>query len=155
MAAGSPDERPLLIAYDGSSYAKGAIAEAARQLQSGRRAIVLTIREPLEQVPFLGTAGAGIDPGTFTALQKGAEREAAEVAEEGAALAGEAGLAGEARVETGPTPWERIVEVADAVDAGLIVIGSRGRTGLQRALLGSVAAAVAQHSARSVMIVHP
>ena len=37
----------------------------------------------------------------------------------------------------------------------MIVIGSRGRTGLPKVLLGSVAAAVAQHSRRSVLIVHP
>jgi nucleotide-binding universal stress UspA family protein len=37
----------------------------------------------------------------------------------------------------------------------LIAIGSRGRTGLSKVLLGSVASAVAQHSGRSVLIVHP
>ncbi len=148
------DSRPLLIAYDGSSYAKEAIADAGRQLQGWRHAVVLTIREPLEQVPFMSTLGASVDAGTFAALQESAAKEAAGVAEEGAELAREAGFEAEARVESGPTPWERIVDVAEELDAGLIVIGSRGLTGLKRAVIGSVAAAVAQHSARSVLIVH-
>lgn len=148
------DSRPLLIAYDGSSYAKEAIADAGRQLQGWRHAVVLTIREPLEQVPFMSTLGASVDAGTFAALQESAAKEAAGVAEEGAELARAAGFEAEARVEAGPTPWERIVDVAEDLDAGLIVIGSRGLTGLKRAVIGSVAAAVAQHSGRSVLIVH-
>lgn len=149
-----PDERPLVFAYDGSSYAKEAIAEAGRELRSGRRAVVLTIREPLEQVPFMSTLGTSVDAGTFAALQESAEQEATGVAEEGAELARAAGFEAEARVEAWPTPWERIVEVGEELDAGLIVIGSRGLTGLKRAVIGSVAAAVAQHSGRSVLIVH-
>lgn len=149
------DHRPLLIAYDGSSHASGAIVEAGRELQAGRAAVVLTIRESLEQIPFLGVSGATVDAATLDALREGAEKEAAGVAEEGARLAREAGFDATARVEIGPTPWERIVEVAEELDAGMIVIGSRGRTGFSKVLLGSVAAAVSQHSGRSVLIVHP
>lgn len=148
------DARPLLIAYDGSSHAKAAIADAGNQLQGWRHAVVLTIREPLEQVPFMSTLGASVDAGTFATLQQSAEKEAGGVAEEGAELARAAGFEAEARVEVGQTPWERIVEVGEELDAGLIVIGSRGLTGLKRAALGSVAAAVAQHSGRSVLIAH-
>jgi nucleotide-binding universal stress UspA family protein len=35
--------------------------------------------------------------------------------------------------------WERILEVAQMVDAGLIVMGTHGRRGVARAVLGSVA----------------
>lgn len=148
------DARTVLIAYDGSPFAKEAIAEAGRVLERGRRAVVLTIREPLEQVPFMSTLGASVDAGTFAALQESAEKEASGVAEEGAELARAAGFEAEAKVETAPTPWERIVDAGEQLDAGLIVIGSRGLTGLKRAVIGSVAAAVAQHSGRSVLIVH-
>jgi hypothetical protein len=36
-------DRPILFAYDGSDYAKAAIEQAAEQLESDRRAIVLTM----------------------------------------------------------------------------------------------------------------
>ncbi len=50
--------------------------------------------------------------------------------------------------------WERIVWVGEERDADLIVIGSRGLSGLKHAALDSVAAAVSQHSRRSVLICH-
>jgi nucleotide-binding universal stress UspA family protein len=46
-----------------------------------------------------------------------------------------------------------IVASADRVNADLIVMGSRGRTGLARAVLGSVARDVLQHARCSVLIV--
>lgn len=52
-------------------------------------------------------------------------------------------------------PAERIVEAAQARSVDLIVIGSRGRTGLGRSLLGSVAGDVLAAARCSVMIVAP
>jgi nucleotide-binding universal stress UspA family protein len=150
------EQRPVLIAYDGSSQAKGAIAEAGRELAVGRRAVVLTVREPLEKIAFAGLGGETIlDPATVSAMQEAAANEAHAAADEGAQLARDAGFDAETRVEVDASPWQAIVAIADELDAGVIVIGSRGRTGLPKVLLGSVAAAVAQHSRRSVLIVHP
>jgi nucleotide-binding universal stress UspA family protein len=148
--------RPVLIAFDGSDQAKRAIAEAGRVLGPGRPAVVLTVREPIESYEFVGLGGATtLDPATVSAMQDAAQNQATVVAEEGAALARAAGFDAEARVAIGPTPWQEIVGVADELDAEVIAIGSRGRTGLKKVLLGSVASAVAQHSGRSVLIVHP
>ena len=55
--------------------------------------------------------------------------------------------------EAAPT-WKGIVEVAGEHDAGLIVLGSHGRTGLTGMFVGSVASAVAAHSPHSVLINH-
>lgn len=149
-------QRPVLIAYDGSEEAKNAIAEAGRVLGAGRAAVVLIVREPIETYDFAGLGGATtLDPATVSAMQEAAQNEATAVADEGAALAREAGFAAEPRVEVGPSPWQEIVRVAAELDAEVIAIGSRGRTGLKKVLLGSVASAVAQHSGRSVLIVHP
>jgi nucleotide-binding universal stress UspA family protein len=145
---------PVLIAYDGSEFAKAAIADAGSQLVPGSSAIVLTVSEPLESIPFLGAAGVPLDSTSVEGILDAAKAGADKVAEEGAQLAREAGFEAEPLVETGGPTWNRIVEVADQRDARLIVIGSRGRSGLSYAVLGSVAAAVAQHSKRSVLIVH-
>jgi nucleotide-binding universal stress UspA family protein len=150
------EQRTVLIAYDGSDQAKGAIREAGRVLGPGPRAIVLTVREPLETFVFSGIGGGGtLDPATVSAMQESAQNEATVVVEEGAKFAAEAGFAAEPRVEVAASPWQAIVAVGDELDADVIVIGSRGRTGLPKVLLGSVASAVAQHSRRSVLIVHP
>ena len=50
-------------------------------------------------------------------------------------------------------PVRRILEVAERIDARLIVMGSRGRTGLSRLLLGSKAQSVVQLAPMPVTIV--
>lgn len=52
-------------------------------------------------------------------------------------------------------PSHAILETADAVDADLIVMGTHGRTGWRRALIGSVAENVVRHSQRPVLCVPP
>lgn len=49
-------------------------------------------------------------------------------------------------------PAERLLALADAVDADLIVIGPRGKTGMDRLLVGSVADQVLRHAHCSVLI---
>ena len=145
---------PVLIAYDGSDWAKAAIDEAADQLRPGRKAIVLTVWEPLETIPFLGVGGAPLDQNAFEAMVADTEGGAGKVAAEGAERGRSAGLDASPLVETGDPVWRRIVDVAEERDASLVVLGSQGRSGISYVLLGSVAAAVAQHTKRSVMIVH-
>jgi nucleotide-binding universal stress UspA family protein len=50
-------------------------------------------------------------------------------------------------------PPGRIVEVARQISASLVVVGSRGRTGLPHILLGSVAERVAQTAPMPVVVV--
>jgi nucleotide-binding universal stress UspA family protein len=50
-------------------------------------------------------------------------------------------------------PAEVIIDVANQEQADLIVVGSRGLTGIQRYLLGSVSSKVSEHAPCSVMIV--
>lgn len=50
-------------------------------------------------------------------------------------------------------PATAILEVADAQNADLIVVGSRGLSGIQRFLLGSVSSKVSAHARCNVMIV--
>ena len=142
---------PLLIAYDGSANARAAIDTAA-QLQPGTRAVVLYARQPLESVtahleghPALEDLRE-LDATTLDASQR--------LAAEGAELAQKAGLDAEPRVaSTMATAAEAIVEAADDLDAGLIVLGSRGRRGAAAALLGSTSTNVLHHTHRPVVVV--
>jgi len=154
MTLNNADSRPILIAYDGSDFAKIAVADAAGQLGPGRKAIVLTVWERLEELPFLGIRGVASDAEAVQTVVAETRAGAEQVAKEGAKLASEAGFEAHAETASGDPVWRQIVEVADERDAGLIVLGSRGRSGLSYVLLGSVATAVSQHSKRSVLIVH-
>lgn len=48
---------------------------------------------------------------------------------------------------------EEIVALAEEMDAGLIVMGSRGLGGLRRALMGSVSDSVVRHAHCPVLVV--
>ncbi len=139
---------PIVFAYDGSDCAKAAIAEAGRQLSDGRAAIVLTVWEPLDAVPFWGAPMATVP----TEITEEVVAHANKVAEEGVALAAEAGFEAEPLVELGAPVWARIVETADQRGASLVVLGSHGRSSVGYAVMGSVATAVAHHAKAPVMI---
>src|SRR5688572_7288758 len=49
--------------------------------------------------------------------------------------------------------WQSIIDESKSWSADLIVLGSHGRSGLSKILLGSVAAAVAEHARCSVEII--
>ncbi len=141
---------PVLFAYDGSDLAKAAIANAGEQLADGRSTVVLAVWEPLDANTFFAAGRVPVDQSVIDALTKGAR----ETAQEGAELAEAAGFEAEPIAAEGAPTWKRIVDVADERDCGLIVLGSHGRTGVSGVLLGSVAATVARHSDRPVLIVH-
>jgi nucleotide-binding universal stress UspA family protein len=133
MANGTEDG-PVLFAYDGSEQAMASIREAVRQLGPDRHVIVLTVSPP--------------------AGRSGSEKEADEVAHDGATLARSVGFDARPLAERGDPIWRSIVDVADANEASLVVIGSQGGNGSGTPTAGDVAAAVAQHTQRPVMIVH-
>ncbi|MGE5185396.1 MAG: universal stress protein [Acidobacteriota bacterium] len=62
---------------------------------------------------------------------------------------------GEVKTEllTSATAWDRIVDTAREGAFDLIVIGSHGRTGLARAVIGSVAENVVRHASCPVLVV--
>lgn len=51
-------------------------------------------------------------------------------------------------------PWEEANSFAAEIDADLIVIGTHGRRGLARALLGSVSENVIRTTPRPVLVIH-
>ena len=63
-----------------------------------------------------------------------------------------AGLLAEPEVREGD-PAQEIVTSAREHEAGLVVVGTRGQTGLRRLILGSVARKVLVHATCSVLVV--
>jgi nucleotide-binding universal stress UspA family protein len=145
----APATGPVIFAYDGSELAKLAIDEAAKQLRTGRDALVVTVWQPFA-VGFVPVDGVQLDAEQTAEVRHAAELTAAE----GASLAEQAGFRARSKtIEAAPT-WKGIVNVADDHDCSLIVLGSHTRTGLASVFAGSVAEAVAAHTPRSVLITH-
>jgi nucleotide-binding universal stress UspA family protein len=140
---------PIVFAYDGSELAKAAIAEAGRQLTSGRRAVVLTVWQPFN-VGFVAPREIEMNAAAADQVRAAAEQTAAQ----GAELAEAAGFKAESMAREAARPRKSIIEVADEQDASLIVLGSHGRSGFADVLIGSVAQDVAAHSHQPVLIVH-
>lgn len=145
--------RPILIAYDGSDCAAAAIDKVAEEFGS-RQAIILVVSEGLDKVPFFGAAGVPVEAETMQLLTDAAQTGAQATADKGAERARARGLDATTAVYEGGPVWSAIVEAAEANDAALIALGARGLSGVKRLVLGSVSSAVAQHSERSVLIVH-
>ena len=71
-----------------------------------------------------------------------------------AARAREAGVDATVAVRTG-RPHEAILDYADEAGVDLVTLGSHGRTGVERVLLGSVAERVLRTATRPVLAVGP
>lgn len=155
MAAPDPATAPLVIAYDGSEEAQLAVERAAG-LWAGRPAIVLTIWQSAREVaPAAVVALSGsVAEDALGALDAGAERAAGALAEEGAVLARRHGLS--ATSATAPARgnvWATISHAAGDRGAAVIVVGSRGRSGIRSAVLGSTSAGLVHHARQPVLVV--
>ena len=143
-----PTPSPALLAYDGSDSAGAAIVEAGRQLRTPKAARVLTVWTPLEDIPFWGPAMTRFPDD----LLQAARREAEKLAAEGSELANAAGFEAEPLVTSGEPVWRSVIDAADSIGAGVIVLGSHGRGTVGSAVMGSVATAVAHHATIPVLI---
>lgn len=142
---------PILICYDDTEGSRRAVAAAAELLGS-RRAVVLDVFPPLTvaQTSELVTTG---EPGA--SFENVNEEAAFDQASAGAERARSAGFTAEPRAIVASPTWEGIVQIADEIDAAVIVIGSRGLKGLREVVEESVSHAVAEHAGRPVLIVPP
>ena len=99
-----------------------------------------------------GMAGGVITAEAFDQMERDAGQDATDITEH---VRAELGLANaEARVLRGD-PATAICHLAEEVDAGAIVIGSRGRGGIKRAMLGSVSDHVVRNAPCTVMVTGP
>ncbi|GAA2426119.1 hypothetical protein GCM10010191_43290 [Actinomadura vinacea] len=146
----------ILIAYDGSEDARAAIAYAGAHVRP-EPAVVVTVWEP----PLTRLASSVIAMEAVPLPDEGEQleedRQATGVAQQGADLAIAAGLPeATARAEPGAGPvWATVVDVAEELDASLVVLGSRGLSAIGSLLLGSVSHRVLHHARRPVLVVPP
>jgi nucleotide-binding universal stress UspA family protein len=141
--------RPL-VAFDGSSHAEAALAQATEMVQAsnGRLSIITVVPEPslwalggTYWAPLdVGVIGREVERGYQSLLDAAVEAVPAEVP---VTKILQSGLAGPA-----------IVSEVTRTCPDLVVMGSRGRGGLHSLLLGSVSRYVLQRSPVPVLVVH-
>ena len=144
-----------LICYDGSASARRALEVAHRSLGHDE-AVLLHVYNPPDAV-LADAFSTRSDPASGTSpgrLEELAGERADEVVQEGARIAGELGVAVQVRLaRSHSSVWQTILDVADDVDADLIVAGTHGTTAVSEHALGSVSGGLVHHSHRPVLIV--
>jgi nucleotide-binding universal stress UspA family protein len=154
MSDNVPTDHPGLVAYDGSAHAGAAVRDAAALLRP-RTAVVVSVWSPVESVAAaLIALPASVAHAGARAIDTASREEAERLAAEGADLARSGGLDASSRALEGAGPaWDAIVRLADEIDAAIVVTGTRGRSALAAAVLGSTALGVLSHAGRPVLIV--
>jgi nucleotide-binding universal stress UspA family protein len=140
----------ILAALDGSEIAERSLNDAVRLGITAEAEIVLLHVMP----PSLATAAPYLP---HTVQLTGDELAAREAYHRGylegvSRCEGMAGRVVEARVVADYDPAPAILDVAEEVGADLIVMGTHGRGGLPRVLLGSVADKVIRGTSRAVLV---
>ena len=141
--------RAIVVASDGSGDALLAEAAAADLVKRTGAALhaVTTWHEP-------AAAGMGYYSGYVATpdVDVVLEESAAEVLDSAVSRLTAAGATGVTRHVRCGLAGEAILEVADEVDASLIVVGSRGLGPVPRLVVGSVSEHVVHHAHRPVMV---
>jgi nucleotide-binding universal stress UspA family protein len=144
----TPRMEHVVVALDGSETSEVALQDAL--------AMGATDGAVLHLVHVLQPAVASASPYLPHTIQLTHDEMAAREAHMGRYLAGIAkGLEGktcEIHVEVDYHPAPAVLDLADRVDADLIVLGTHGRGGLRRLLLGSVADKVIRGTHRPVLV---
>ena len=133
----------LLVATDGSEYSKAAVEEAIGLAGScsGKLYVIHVIE-----------TGADVDLWDTTAAEK-LETIMRKDLEGIKAKAAKQGVQAELLMHLGDEPYKLIVSDAKKFKVGTIVMGSHGRTGLSRLMMGSTVTRVIGHAPCRVLVV--
>lgn len=138
----------LLVAIDGSDESMKAleVATSLAKKYDGWLTALYIIR-----FPIIGLPGAAISSEIFL-------EEARKAAKEWLAEIQRKGMENDIKIETRVvesfrSEYTEIVAYADSAKADLIVMGSRGRSGFKKLLLGSVASGVTTYASCPVLVV--
>lgn len=138
----------ILFATDGSAASDHAATLAVDLARAhGAKLTALYVVDPY---PYLGIGEA--NPLGFQAYMSAAQQHAAEAHQKVLDLCAKAGVTCQPRLVEDVAASTGIVDSARELGCDLIVVGSHGRTGVKRLMLGSVAARVVAESTIPVLV---
>ena len=136
----------ILIAVDGSECSEAAIQNVIQTQLTNAKIQILHVIEPL---PVVESWAYAVD---WQPVLEGQRKEAEALVAEAAHKLRDANFTVTTAIEDGNAK-STIVDAAAKWPADMVVLGSHGRKGLDRFLLGSVSEGVARHAPCSVLIV--
>jgi nucleotide-binding universal stress UspA family protein len=153
-----PSLREIVVPLDGTAAAEGILGPAAdvAALAGASLLLVRVVRPLLLEGVAAGTEDAGAEARSLLDdlrdEQRAGEAEARSYLESAAARLAGRGLKVQTRVQVAEQPSVAIFRAAEAAGADLIALTTRGRHGLPRLLLGSVADKIIRGSALPVLL---
>lgn len=138
----------ILVPYDGSEVSTLAVEAAARIAHdAGGRILLLHV---LDELDYLYGYHTGDRP-----LIEWLREQAGAALDRGGAICSGAGVPFETRIEESPGSrlGDRVAHAASDWEADLVVIGSHGRRGFSRALLGSGAEQIIRFAKAPILLV--
>lgn len=141
----------IIVPIDGSATSTAGLAEALRLAKlCGARLKLLHIVD-LQSFSMYSNTALGLTPEVFDQLHQGGEQ----ILAQGRASAEAAGVPVETELHErfASRVSDTVIEQAQAWGAELIVLGTHGRRGLGRALLGSDAEQIVRHASVPVLLV--
>lgn len=139
----------ILLAIDDSKFSEAATQTVIQNFRPDQvQVCVLHVVEPWPLMPEFRQG----DIKALKAAEKRLLEKGQELVDKAKKIIGDSGFKVQSAVQEGDHR-ARIIDYAKDWNADLIVLGSHGRKGLDRFLLGSVAEFVARHSRCSVLIV--
>ncbi len=133
----------ILVAYDGSDFSKAALTEAAHWIKRHGGKVILVNAVFFDEEEF------GIAPEQREKRLEFGKKICYQTKE---MILSEYGVETESLICEGEAP-EVIVDVAKGKKVDLVAMGTRGRKGLKRFLMGSVTSGVITHSPCDVIVV--
>jgi nucleotide-binding universal stress UspA family protein len=140
----------ILVPVDGSDISFSAVkhaSEIARAFQSQLSLISIVTENPFQEADFY--TGSAIMKEYFVI----AEKNANEALVKAKTIASDAGITAQTSVIKGDLSEQTVIETSQNLNADLIVMGSHGRKGFQKFLLGSFANDVLKNTTLPVLII--
>jgi Universal stress protein UspA and related nucleotide-binding proteins len=143
----------ILVATDGSEYGTNALKFAMNEtkMRGGELFVIHVIHAGLYENKVLSTYCQKRST-TYHHVKEALLSEAKDILDGIRDTVKSCGLPVEVKTKIGH-PGEEIVKFSDKIGADLIVVGSHGKSGLKRALLGSVSTFVVTHSPVTTIVV--
>ena len=136
--------RSLLVPFDGSESSKKALMKAGElaKLDGGEITVLYVIPRYEEMMDFFKTE----------TIKKSLFQEAEKIVDVAKKIAADLGVQIKAVVQEGHAS-EKIVEIAETLKNDLIVTGTHGWRGMNKAVMGSTAERIIAHASRPILIV--
>lgn len=151
----SPRPFPIVAAIDFSELGDRAVLEALRLSRGHAHAELHVIAVGADEGDAVRLPGATLRVLPVEEANEETREHVGDLVQRYVATDGAPSVEKIAVYVTTGHPAERIVSLAASIDADVIVLGTHGRTGLKRIVLGSVAEEVVRRAPCTVLVIRP